>query len=524
MSLAQTVPELAGIDLGLWLASVLPVALLLGLVLHGRWSTGANAALALVAAVVAASLVFGGGARLLGVAVGKGVWTGLWILYVIWPALLLYQVAATGGMERLGEVLKNILPRRIESILLLAWVFPGFIQGVAGFGAPIAVAAPLLMSVGVNRVWSISLPLVGYHWAVTFGSMGSSFYMGALTAGLSEAGISAYAFDAAVLLAVNVLIAGALVCLLEGGLRALRDGARMLLTIGPLMGVVLIATALVEPAIASLAAGTAGLLGVAVLRVGVGAGGNSDPGSMRAWVVALPYAYLLVLVVAVFLPAPLRRLSESVLVFGPSYPATTTAGGWTNPSVTQYTPIQFLGHPGTFIMLAVVLGLLTYRAAGIWPRNGLPMVLRQWREQALRSTFSVVALTTLAAVMLDAGMVRVLAQGIASVTGEAFRFFSPLVGAIGAFATGSTTTSNAMFAALQRDVAELLRLAPSHFVAMQTAGGNVGNIVAPVVILVGATAVGAPESVSQVLRRVVGPSLALLATVASVGVVLSVVG
>ncbi|PWG74231.1 lactate permease, partial [Enterococcus hirae] len=85
------------------------------------------------------------------------------ILYVIWPALLLYHVAARAGLDRMGSVFANVLPREVENVLLVAWVFPSFIQGVAGFGTPIAVAAPLLLAMGLRPVLAVALPLVGYH-------------------------------------------------------------------------------------------------------------------------------------------------------------------------------------------------------------------------------------------------------------------------------------------------------------------------------------------------------------------------
>ena len=124
----------------------------------------------------------------MGVGLGKGAWVGLWILYVIWPALLMHHFASNVGMTALGRVLSTVLPRRSENVLLLAWILPSFIQGVSGFGTPIAVAAPLLFALGVGAARSVALPLIGYHWAVGFGSMGSSFYMGALTAHLGRGG------------------------------------------------------------------------------------------------------------------------------------------------------------------------------------------------------------------------------------------------------------------------------------------------------------------------------------------------
>ena len=567
----------------LWLVGVLPIVVLVTLVLRSRLSTGANGVITTALALVLGWAVFGADLAVTGVAVGKGVWTGLWILYVIWTALLLYHIASVAGLDRMGSVFSSILPRNVENVLIVAWIFPSFIQGVAGFGTPIAVAAPLLVAMGYGPVRAVALPLVGYHWSVTFGSMGSSFYMGALTAGLVGDELAAYARDAGIILAVNMLLAGGLVCFMHGGLHSLRRGARMLLTVGSAMAITLLAAVHVEPAIGSLAAGSVGFLGIVLLRTATrgqapepevraardaarehsqrvripdatnpveadadrvdppaddlegeplpdtpdppdtahdGAAGRPQDRRTRPVVVLLPYAYLLVIVLAAFLPEASRDFVRSNLLIGPSFPATATAGGMVNPAVDHYTPIALLGHPGSYILLAATLGLVTYRLVGAWPARQLGPVLRRWAIQARRSTLSVVALTTLATVMVDTGMVRVIATGAAELTGSLFPAVSPIIGALGSFTTGSTTTSNALFSALQRDVALLIDVNPSELLAAQTAGGNVGNALAPVVILIGATAIDARERIGDIFRAVLAPAALLAAAVITLTFVL----
>ena len=134
---------------------------------------------------------------------------------------------------------------------------------------------------------------------------------------------------------------------------------------------------------------------------------------------------------------------------------------------------------------------------------------------------SIVLLAAVATVLIDAGMVSTLARGMTEVTGRAYPLLAPFVGATGSFMTGSTTTSNALFAALQRDVSELLTLPPAILLAAQTAGGNVGNALAPVVILIGVTAIDAEAEVPAILRRALLPAGTLLVVLACVTLVLS---
>src|SRR6476620_5515399 len=257
---------LATVPVGTWALAVSPVVLLLALVLWGRFSTVVNAVVTVVYSAVLALLVFGADPLTVGVGLGKGAWVGIWILYVIWPALLMHHLASHVGMASLGRALSTLLPRRTENVLLLAWVLPSFIQGVSGFGTPIAVAAPLLVALGIGKARAVALPLVGYHWAVGFGSMGSSFYMGALTAHLDSPGRAAYAASAAVLLGINAVLAGALVAVMDGGWRGLVEGRRMLLVVGAVMALVQAGVAGLEPGIGALCAGASGVAMVMLLR------------------------------------------------------------------------------------------------------------------------------------------------------------------------------------------------------------------------------------------------------------------
>lgn len=566
---------LSPVPLGTWALAVSPVALLLALVLWGRFSTVVNAVVTVAYSVALALLSFGADGLTVGVGLGKGAWVGLWILYVIWPALLMHHLASHIGMASLGRALAKLLPRRTENVLLLAWVLPSFIQGVSGFGTPIAVAAPLLVALGIGKARAVALPLIGYHWAVGFGSMGSSFYMGALTAHLQQGQQAEYAAAAAIALGINAVLAGALVALMDGGWHGLRQGARMLLTVGPVMALVQAGVVGLEPGIGALCAGASGICVVLLLRrwsgrsavavaEGIDAAAFASPGSergrepddvagtrrtaagageqpktaslvasadgtrgedvranvhavedqphtvQRARAAAVPYALLAIVALAIFLPAPLRAWAKSHLLLGPSFPATATSLGTTNTAVSLYNPIALLGHPGTLLLLACAGSVAIWWRSGAWSRRAWGPVWRGTLRQAWKSSPSVVLLASVAGVLVDSGMVRVVAQGAASAAGSAYPVVAPVVGALGSFITGSTTSSNALFSSLQADIAHLVGDRPADLLAGQLAGGNIGNSLAPVVIVLGLTAVGAARRAGDVLRMTLLPAAVLL--------------
>lgn len=539
-----------------------PVVLLFAMVVSGRVVPHVASTVVAVTAIGIGVLAFGADATVVAVALGKGLWLGTWILAVVWPALLLYRVANTCGLDRIGRVFEGLLPRRRELLLLLAWVLPSFLQGVAGFGAPIAVAAPLLVAAGWTPVRAVASALVGYQWSVTFGSMGSSYYMAALTAQLDADAQVRFGTLSAVLLAGNLLIAGALVLLMDGGPRALREGGRMLAVTGSAMGIALIVAARAVPAVASLAAGTVGFASILALsaldrrRGGRASGALAGPASAtvpaagptagdasaspvpagagsalgavpapgasvlevvpvgRSIRLLAPYVILLLTTLPTFLVPASRAWVRSHWVLAPSFPATETGRGWVNAAVDGFTPLPVLGHPGSFVLVSSLLGVLAYRRFGLWPQ-GPTSVLRDWLRSLPRSSASILLLAVLATVMADTGMVSVLARSIADGAGGLYPALAPIVGGVGSFMTGSTTTSNALFSRLQADIALLLEVPPELLLGAQTVGGNIGNALAPVVVLIGLTTIGRTDLLGAVLRRVLPATAVLFAAVST---------
>lgn len=511
-----------------WALACAPVALLLVAVTRGVRGSRSGL-LALACAIAVAHLAFGADWSVLSVASLKGLWLGTWIAAVVAPAVLVYGIVRASGWERIGAVLSSAFPDRAQRVLALAWLLPSLVQAVAGFGTPLAIATPLMLALGWRLPQALALPLIGYHWSVTFGSMGSSYFMASFTARLGASDQVEFAAISATMLGAQAVVAGALVLWLDGGWPRLRSGLPMLLTAGAALWVALVATAVTVPALASLAAASAGLvaaLGMArrgrVRRRAVPVGGHhpaegtpgaAPPARRNTLIATLPYVYLLLVALTAYGIPPLRRLVETRWVLAPDFPATATAANWVNEPVTDFTPLPLLGHPGTFLLAATTLAVATYLASGVLSTSDVGREVRSWARNVPRSVGPIVVLAVLAMVMVDAGMATTLARGLTAVTGGAYPLIAPWIGGLGSFLTGSTTTSNALFSSLQVEAATALDLRPTVLLAAQTVGGNVGNALSPIVILVGLASAHRPDAAGEVVRYTRGPVVALLALV-----------
>ena len=142
-----------------------------------RWSAIRSAVVAFFLAVVLALGLFGLRPDAGLIALAKGVLLALFVLLVIWAALFLHILLdSLGAVQTIGAAMVRAARWPAVSALLIGWGFTGFIQGFAGFGAPVASAVPLLQAAGFGAVRSAAAAMVGHSWAITFGSMGTSYF------------------------------------------------------------------------------------------------------------------------------------------------------------------------------------------------------------------------------------------------------------------------------------------------------------------------------------------------------------
>ena len=524
-----------------WLAASLPLALILVLMVRLRWG-GAKAgpAGALVAAL-GAVFFFGADATVLGVAAWKGVILSVYVLYIIWPALLLYHVVeGAGAIRSIGVGVAALTEDHILQLLILGFAFSSFLQGVAGFGVPVAVVAPLLIGLGFPPVQATAVPLVGHAWAVTMGDLASSFQ--ALLA-VTELPARALGLWTAIFLGIACVATGFCVAHMHAGFRPIRRCLGAIVVLGLSMAMTQLILAYLEYWI--LASFGAGMVGLAVSLLLARLSRGEHPtwiGLFPAWPspwgrrtphrdipaeftkgemgfhLAFSAYYVLVLIVtAATLIPPLHLVLKSVEpVF--RFPRTVTALGWETEA--SHYALSIFGHPGAFLVYTAAVAWGIYRATGHWAKGEWRVVLRRTVAEGVPTSIGVLCMVVMAMVMSYSGMTVLLARGTIGVAGGVYPVLSPLVGLLGCFMTGSNVNSNVLFGALQRDIAVLLGKNPAVIAALQTTGGALGSMIAPAKVLVACATAGLQGKEGEVMALVLRYCLPMTLIIGLLGWVL----
>jgi len=146
-----------------FLLALLPILVVLILMIKFRWGGAKAGPVGWLTALVVAVVFFGAGPSLLAYSQMRAFFMTIYVLYVVWMALVLYNTVLDAGViAAIGQQFIRITEDRVLQLLLLSWVFSSFLQGVAGYGVPIAVVAPLLITLGFEPVTSVAAVAIGH--------------------------------------------------------------------------------------------------------------------------------------------------------------------------------------------------------------------------------------------------------------------------------------------------------------------------------------------------------------------------
>jgi L-lactate transport len=440
------------------------------------------------------------------------------IFWVVYWAILLYQLTVdTGKFATLKNSIAQLTTDRTLQALLIAFAFGAFVEGAAGFGTPVAVAAAILSGLGFAAFEAAGICLLANTAPVAFGSIAIPLVTLAATTGLPIELLSKYVGR---LCAPVSLVIPAYLVLVMGGTRALRRvwPAALVCGVGFAATQFLVSN-FIGPYLTDILASLAAILGLVMLlqfwspdSLPVRLTRYSVPEVAAAW---SPYLLLVLFILLWSIDAIKALLNRPSLTF--AWPGLHNMVQQVPPVVAHAMPyaalyrFRYLAEAGTACAVAAFATALVLR---VRPRRFLGLAA-QSAAQLKFSFVSIVALLALAFVMNYSGATATLGLAFAS-TGRAFPYFSAMLGWLGVFLTGSDTSSNALFGSLQQVTAHRLGLNPALMASANSAGGVMGKMISLQSIAVAAAAAGLlPKDEPALFRFTLKHSL-LLASVVGV--------
>jgi L-lactate transport len=429
-----------------------------------------------------------------------GIFPIFWIVY--W-AIFLYRVTVdTGKFEIIRDSIGHLTTDRNLQALLIAFAFGAFLEGAAGFGTPVAIAATILAGLGFSAFNAAGICLLANTAPVAFGSIGIPLVTLAATTGLP---IDRLSQDVGRLCApLSLLIPGYLVLVLSGrkGLRHVWPAA--LVCGGSYAGVQFLVSYFLGPYLTDILSSLTAIAAlVALLLVWRPAGEPALPRRfqtgqiIRAW---SPYLFLIAFILVWSFPNVKRFLDEASLTL--PWPGLHNAIRQLPPVVAHPTlyaasyRLRIFAESGTACAFA---GVVTAFFLGLSIRRMWELAIESARQ--LRSPFiSITAVLALAFVMNYSGATATLGLAF-SATGKAYPFFAAVLGWLGVFLTGSDTSSNALFGNMQQIAARRLGLDAALMASVNSAGGVMGKMISLQSIAVAAAAAGLPNSDEPKLFR-----------------------
>lgn len=507
----------------MWGLAILPIIVLLILLVKFSWGATEAAPIGLLITIVTGIVFYKAPIRLIASESAKGIWNALIILIIVWTAILMYQV---GDEAKAFLVIRNgmrkLLPNELLLVIAMGWIFESFLQGITGFGVPVAVGAPLLIGIGVTPMYAVIIPLLGQAWGNTFGTLGAAWDSLAMSAGL-VAGSSEYlatAFWTALFIWIWNVIGGFAICWFYGRGKALKKGFAAVLIMAAIQGGGEVLLSQVNTTISCFVPACISLIVVLLLgRTKLYnqeweitdspimnrdfAEGTEDetPKDMSLLQAFVPYFLLSAITLIVLLVKPVNTFLNKFSI-ELSFPETSTGYGYVNDAVESFSPLAPFTHASMFLFISAILGLIYYKKHGWIREGGTKRVFVNSIAMTMPSGISIIGLVIMSKIMDGTGQTTVLANGIANVMGKVYVILAPFVGLLGTFMTGSNMSSNILFGGFQMTTAKLLQVDTSAILGAQSAGGAIGSAVSPSKIILGTTTANILGKEGEVLKRI----------------------
>lgn len=463
-------------------------------------------------------------------ATGYGFLYGLWpIAWIIIMSVFLYKISVkTGQFDVIRASVLSITNDHRLLVILIGFSFGAFLEGAAGFGAPVAITAALLAGLGLNPLYAAGLCLIANTAPVAFGAMGIPITVAGQVTGIDPHKIGQMAGHQLPFLSLFVPF---FIVFLMDGLKGVRQTWPALLVAGSSFAITQFITAtFLGPELPDITSALVSLVSLALFlkvwqpkEIYQSGQANSEAAVttaasmpkltlgkvVKAW---SPFIVLTVMVVvwsqsffkALFVPG---GALES-LVFKFEIPGLHNLVMKAEPIVNKPTPYEailkfdVLSATGTAILIACIISMFILKMSV----KDAVVTFKETLSELKMPILSIGFVLGFAFIANYSGLSSTLALALAG-TGGLFPFFSPFLGWIGVFLTGSDTSANALFSNLQAITAQQVGVSEVLLVAANTTGGVTGKMISPQSIAIACAAVGLAGKESDLFRFTVKHSL-----------------
>ncbi|WNS75016.1 L-lactate permease [Bacillus sp. DTU_2020_1000418_1_SI_GHA_SEK_038] len=528
------------VNILMWLMAAVPIIILILLMVKFNWGAAEAAPIGLLAAFIISIVFYKSDLQLLGLESAKGIWTSVMVIVIILPAILIYEVTSEAkAFDSIRDGLKKFTSNELLQIMAIGWVFASFLQGITGFGVPIAVCAPLLVGLGVRPLWAVVIALLGQAWGNTFGTLAVAWDALVSQTGIEGSTVIEAAIWASIFIWIINIATGITISWVYGRWAAVKKGLPAVIIISLIQGGGQTILSPMNPAISAFIPSLLSL--VAILFIGklkmykeswniqdsklmLRQGGENKDAEMssnkslsmnQAFV---PFYVLTGITLLVLLIPPLKAFLNQ-WQFGLSYPETMTGFGIANHASDLYSPVMPLTNSGLFLLLSAIIGYAYFKSKGRIEKGGGLRAIRRTIEKTIPSTIAVIALIIMSKIMGGTGQTTELAMGTAGVMGQTYVFLAPAIGLLGSFMTSSNMSSNILFGGFQQATSSLLKLNEAAILGAHTAGGAIGSVLAPSKIILGTTTAGILGQEGIVLKKILPISIVIALLI---GIILTV--
>ena len=472
-----------------------------------------------------------------------GFFYGLWpIAWIIIGAVFLYKVTVkTGQFDIIRSSILSLTEDQRLQMLLVGFAFGTFLEGAAGFGAPVAITAALLVGLGFKPLYAAGLCLIVNTAPVAFGAMGIPIIVAGQVSGVETHAISQMVGRQLPFIVPIVLV---WIMAIMDGWRGVRETFPAIVVGGGSFAIAQFLTSnYIGPELPDITAAIASLVSLTLLfkvwqpkhifRFENQVDGKNQMGDTKSVSAPLPTTHyspaqiikawmpfvILTAMVSLWSIKPFKDLFVKGkngqpdgalvdMVMSINVPYLHNAVQKLPPVVTKITDyaaiykFDWFSATGTAIVLAAIISIVMLKMR---PKEALSTFGETVKE--LRTPiYSIGMVLAFAFIANYSGLSATLALALAH-TGKAFTFFSPFLGWLGVFLTGSDTSANALFAALQATTAQQIGVPEVLLVAANTSGGVTGKMISPQSIAIACAATGLVGKESDLFRFTVKHSI-----------------